>query len=246
MGSGSRLVEVRRSALVAHPAARMFAIIEAAEDYPAFLPWCAGATILERNEQLVSARLQVAWRGVRFSFVTRNPKRAPEWMSIGLQEGPFRRFDGHWHLTPLAEWGCRVEFTLSYEMNSAILGALAGPVFDHAVNTLVDAFLQRADQVAAGLAQIGTPANRADTPPDRTAVDEAGAAPAPGAAGEGPPPARTMSAPAGASGPSPCAGGPGAEPMAPPVAPTPPVRADAPPGSGAGGGIIQDSPESKA
>jgi len=168
MGSGSRAVEVRRSALVAHPAARIFAVIEAAEDYPAFLPWCAGATILQRDEQVVSARIHVAWRGVRFSFVTRNPKRPPEWMSIGLEEGPFRRFEGQWNLAPLAEWGCRVEFVLSYEMNSAILGALAGPVFDHAVNTLVDAFIRRADQVAAGLASISTqvvaPEVRLDAP----------------------------------------------------------------------------------
>ena len=152
----ARTVEVRRSALVAHPAARLFAIIEAAEDYPAFLPWCGGATILERDEQVVAARIQIAWRGVRFSFVTRNPKRPPLWMAIGLEEGPFRRFDGQWNLTPLSEWGCRVEFTLSYEMNSAILSALAGPVFDHAVNTLVDAFIQRADQVAAGRARVST------------------------------------------------------------------------------------------
>lgn len=154
--SGSRAVAVRRQALVAHPADRIFAIIEAAEDYPAFLPWCAGATILQREPELVSARIHIAWRGVRFSFVTRNPKRSPEWMTIGLEEGPFRRFDGRWTLTPLAEWGCRVEFGLVYEMNSAILGALAGRVFEHAVNTLVDAFVERADEVAAGRARIST------------------------------------------------------------------------------------------
>ncbi len=70
-------MEVRRSALVAHPAERLFTLIEAAEDYPAFLPWCSGVTILERSEEMVSARIEVAWRGVRFGFVTRNPKRAP-------------------------------------------------------------------------------------------------------------------------------------------------------------------------
>lgn len=162
-------MEVRRTALVAHPAERLFALIEAAEHYPAFLPWCAGATILERSDEVVIARLQVAWRGVRFSFVTRNPKRAPTWMEIGLQEGPFRRFHGTWNLTPLAEWGCRVEFVMAYEFNAAVLGKLAAPVFDHAVNTLVDAFISRADQLAlsdrdAGTPAGGPPANPPDTP----------------------------------------------------------------------------------
>jgi len=156
MGAAGKSVEVKRSALVAHPAARVFAIIEAAEHYPAFLPWCAGATILERDEQVVAARIAIAWRGVRFAFVTRNPKRAPEWLAVRLAEGPFRRFEGEWKLTPLTDWGCRVDFSFAYEMNSAILGALAGPVFEHAVNTLVDAFIARADQIAAGTARVGT------------------------------------------------------------------------------------------
>jgi ribosome-associated toxin RatA of RatAB toxin-antitoxin module len=168
-------VEVRRSALVAHPAERLFALIEAAEHYPSFLPWCAGATILERSDELVSARLLVAWRGVRFSFVTRNPKRAPTWMEIGLQEGPFRHFHGTWNLTPLADWGCRVEFVLAYEFNAAVLGRLAAPVFDHAVNTLVDAFVSRADQLALAdpprpapppaAASMPEPASPASPPP---------------------------------------------------------------------------------
>jgi len=150
-------MEVRRTALVAHPAERIFALIEAAEDYPAFLPWCAAATILHRDEQVVVARIEVAWRGVRFSFVTRNPKRQPHWMAIGLEEGPFRRFDGQWNLTPLAEWGCRVEFTLVYEFNAALLGTLAGPVFQHVTDTLMDAFVRRADQTAAA-ASMAAPA----------------------------------------------------------------------------------------
>jgi ribosome-associated toxin RatA of RatAB toxin-antitoxin module len=157
-------VEVRRTALVAHPAERLFALIEAAEDYPSFLPWCAGATILERTEEVVSARLQVAWHGVRFSFVTRNPKRAPTWMEIGLQEGPFRHFHGTWNLTPLAEWGCRVEFVLSYEFDSGLLGRLAVPVFDRAVNTLVDAFIGQADRLALAAAPATAAPVRDDRP----------------------------------------------------------------------------------
>ena len=141
-------MELRRSVLVAHPAERLYQVIEAAEQYPAFLPWCASATILHRDDSLVVARIEIAWRGVRFGFVTRNPKRPPHWMAIGLEQGPFRRFEGTWSLTPLAEWGCRVEFWLAYEFNASLLGPLAAPVFDHAANTLVDAFVRRADHLA--------------------------------------------------------------------------------------------------
>ena len=55
----------------------MFDLIEAAEHYPQFLPWCSAATILERTDDVVVARIVISYRGVKFDFVTRNPKRAP-------------------------------------------------------------------------------------------------------------------------------------------------------------------------
>ena len=142
-------MEARRSALVLHSAERMFDLIEAAEDYPAFLPWCASARILHRDDEAVVARIEVDWHGARFGFVTCNPKRRPQWMAIGLEEGPFRRFEGHWQLTPLADWGCRIDFALSYDFANSLVGSLASPVFEHVTNTLVDAFVHRADQMAA-------------------------------------------------------------------------------------------------
>jgi ribosome-associated toxin RatA of RatAB toxin-antitoxin module len=138
---------VRRSALVAHSAERMFDLIEAAEDYPAFLPWCAGATILARDEALVSAEITVDFHGVRFALTTRNPKRRPEHMAVLLERGPFRRFEGEWRLQPLSAEACRIEFALQYEFDHPLVGRLAARVFDRITNTLVDAFVARADQV---------------------------------------------------------------------------------------------------
>lgn len=140
-------MQVRRTALVAHPAERVFALIEAAEQYPQFLPWCRSAQILHRDPDVVVARLQLAWHGLQFGIVTRNPKRAPTWMAIGLEEGPFRHFKGQWQLEPLADWGCRVAFTLDYEFDTQLVGSLAAPLFDKATNTLVDAFVKRADGI---------------------------------------------------------------------------------------------------
>jgi ribosome-associated toxin RatA of RatAB toxin-antitoxin module len=140
-----RGVDVRRLLLVAHPAERMFDLIEGAEHYPAFLPWCAGATILERSEAVVAARLVVAVRGVRFTIATRNRKRRPGWMGLALDDGPFSVFDGEWQLTGLGSDGCKVEFALRYDFDNAALRAIAGPVFERVTSTLVDAFVSRAD-----------------------------------------------------------------------------------------------------
>lgn len=137
-------MRVRRSALVARSAAQMFDLIEAAEDYPRFLPWCAGARILVRDDTLVSADLQCRWRGVSFEMRTRNPKRRPEHMLIHLEHGPFRRFEGEWRLKPLNGEACKVEFDLDYEFDSQFMTTAAGPFFDKAADTMVDAFVTRA------------------------------------------------------------------------------------------------------
>jgi ribosome-associated toxin RatA of RatAB toxin-antitoxin module len=139
-------VDINKSILVPHPAERMFDLIEAAERYPAFLPWCAGATILERDEGVVRAIITIDWRGVRFSLRIRNPKRRPEWMAIHLEDGPFRRFDGEWTLRPLSAAGCRIDFRLGYDFDSAVMRRLARPVFDRITDSLVDAFVARADR----------------------------------------------------------------------------------------------------
>lgn len=135
---------MQRSALLPLPAAAVFDLIEAAEHYPAFLPWCAGARIVERRQEVVSADIDIAWRGLRLSLRTRNPKRRPEHMLIHLERGPFRHFEGEWKLTALAPSACKVEFRLDYDFESALVTRMAGPVFDRISDTLVDAFVQRA------------------------------------------------------------------------------------------------------
>jgi ribosome-associated toxin RatA of RatAB toxin-antitoxin module len=139
-------MEIHKSALVGHPAEHMFDLIEAAEHYPEFLPWCSAATVIERSDEVVVARIAINYHGVKFDFVTRNPKRRPEWMAIDLAQGPFRRFAGDWHLHPLLDAGCKVEFNLRYEFANPVMAKLAGPVFERIANTLVDAFVARAAQ----------------------------------------------------------------------------------------------------
>lgn len=160
--------EIRKTALVGYSAARMFDLIEAAEHYPAFLPWCAAASILARDEQMVSARITIDYHGVRLQFATRNTKQRPEFMSIRLEHGPFRHFEGEWHLRPLAPDACRIEFGLRYEFRRSMTARLAAPVLDRIASTLVDAFVARADSVygANSVAQRG--ANPGDTAQDRS------------------------------------------------------------------------------
>ena len=138
--------EVTRTVIVTHTPAEMFDLIDAVEAYPEFLPWCSGTTVLHRDEATTRATLHINFHGIRQSFTTENTKRAPHEITMKLVDGPFRALDGAWHLTALGGTGCKIEFHLNYEFSSRLLARLVGPVFDHIAGTLVEAFVQRADQ----------------------------------------------------------------------------------------------------
>lgn len=125
----------------------MYALVDAVEDYPRFLPWCGGATVIHRDARVTRATVLINYHGIRQSFTTENAKREPEEMLIRLVEGPFRALDGTWRFAALGERGCKVELKLHYEFSSRILERLVGPVFNRIANTLVDAFARRADEL---------------------------------------------------------------------------------------------------
>ena len=144
------MAHVRKSVIVPHSCATMFALVDAVERYPEFLPWCPRTEVLERTPELTRARIDVDYHGLKTSFSTRNAKRAPHAMTLELVEGPFESLGGEWRFEPLGAEGCRVELALDYTAAGGALKALMAPVFAQIVETLVDRFVERADRMAAG------------------------------------------------------------------------------------------------
>jgi ribosome-associated toxin RatA of RatAB toxin-antitoxin module len=142
------MAHVRKSVIVPHSCATMFALVDAVERYPEFLPWCPRTEVLERTREVTRARIAVDYHGLRTSFTTRNTMRPPHAMALELVEGPFESFRGEWRFEPLGAEGCRVELVVDYTAAGGTLEALMSPVFGHIVETLVDRFVERADQAA--------------------------------------------------------------------------------------------------
>jgi len=140
-------MQVRRSILLPYPAESMFDLIEQAEHYPQFIPWCTSAEILERTDEVVAARISMKVAGLTLALQTRNPKRRPEWLALRMVRGPLRRFEGEWRLTPLNATACRIEFTLNYEFADRLTEKVAGPVFSRMADTMVEAYVKRAEKV---------------------------------------------------------------------------------------------------
>jgi ribosome-associated toxin RatA of RatAB toxin-antitoxin module len=141
---------VEKSVLVGYSAQQMFDLVDTVEAYPQFLPWCDGAEVLHRDAETTRATLHINYHGITQKFTTENTKTPPREMTVRLVEGPFRILDGAWRFTALAEHACRIEFRLRYEFSSRILEMLVGPVFSYIANTMVDAFVTRAEKVYGG------------------------------------------------------------------------------------------------
>ncbi|WP_341891645.1 type II toxin-antitoxin system RatA family toxin [Variovorax sp. YR752] len=144
---------VKKSVLLWYSPHEMYSLVTGIADYPKFLPWCERAEVLEQHDAGMTARLHLAYAGVRHAFTTRNAHVADASVEMGLVDGPFSLLEGLWSFVPLAMPGddeskaCRIEFDLRYAFSSKALEAVVSPVFDRVANTFVDSFVRRAEEV---------------------------------------------------------------------------------------------------
>jgi len=141
---------VHKSVLIWYSPEEMYALVTRVAEYPEFLPWCDHARVVAADETGMTAEIGLSFGGIRQKFTTRNAHIPGRQVAIRLLDGPFSRLDGQWDFSPVGEGdqrACRVELTLNYGFDNALLGKLVGPVFDKIAGSLVDAFVKRAQQV---------------------------------------------------------------------------------------------------
>jgi ribosome-associated toxin RatA of RatAB toxin-antitoxin module len=138
---------VHRSALVPFTPEQMFALVEDFEKYPQFVPWVAGAQLLERSPDAVVARLDMQRSGIRERFTTRNTLQRPSEIRMQLVDGPFRSLDGRWTFHPIANRGTKVDLKIHFDLANPMMNLLVGRTFEKSCAELVDAFVARARAV---------------------------------------------------------------------------------------------------
>lgn len=139
--------EVRRSAIVPHSAQQMYALVDDIEAYPEFLQWCDSAVVDSRSDDLVVATLDLQRGAIKKSFTTRNALVPGESIGLSLVGGPFRHLAGGWRFQQLGDSGCKVSFELDFEFKNRLSDAVFATFFEETCNTLIDAFISRAQSV---------------------------------------------------------------------------------------------------
>ena len=137
---------IHKSAIVLHPAQKMFQLVDSVENYPQFLPWCGSTQIIERDNNKTIASIEINYKGIRQTFTTENTKKQNQEMIIKLIDGPFKSLSGEWMFKNLDKDSCQIELKLEYEFSNVILEKLISPVFNMIANTFIDEFIKEANR----------------------------------------------------------------------------------------------------
>ena len=137
--------------IVPFSARQMFDLVADIERYPEFLPMCTGLRVISRKptrqgEELV-ARMSVGYKAIRESFTTR-VTLVPDDMRVDVAylDGPFSHLENRWRFVDLTQ-GSEIDFYITYQFRSAMLGMVVGAVFDQAFRKFAEAFETRAGHV---------------------------------------------------------------------------------------------------
>ncbi len=147
----------RTTRIVSHPSTRMFDLVADVEKYPGFLPLCQGLTVRRRStlpdgREVLVADMKVGFKAIRESFTSRvTLDRASNVIVAEYIDGPFRSLENRWTFRDRppgdGSTGCSVEFFITYEFKSRMLGLLMGSMFESTFSRFAEAFEERADKV---------------------------------------------------------------------------------------------------
>ena len=138
--------DINKSIVVPYSPAQMYALVNAIEDYPQFLPFCESSEVHSRTDDEVKASLVLSGFGVHKSFTTLNRLQHNKMIEIILLDGPFKHLEGFWRFDATSKTQSRVSLDLEFE-TSGMFSFAFGPVFHQMANSLVDAFDKRAQDV---------------------------------------------------------------------------------------------------
>lgn len=137
---------------VSHTADQMLNLVASVDQYPEFLPWCAGVHIKSKktigHKETMTADLSVAFKLFRETFTSRaNTDRAQRRIDIDYLDGPFRHLTNRWIFEQNEDGTCVIDFFIDFEFRSRALQMLASIVFHEAARRMVNAFVDRANAV---------------------------------------------------------------------------------------------------
>ncbi len=147
--------------LLPYSSGQLYDLVIDIERYPEFLPWCLGARVRTRQEDLIVADLIIGFKMFRERFTSRVvPNAVEQRIDVTYAEGPFKYLENHWVFEE-HPGGCEIDFYVDFEFRSKLLQRVIEGLFHEAVRRMVAAFETRAgDLYGAPSAAAALPRGR--------------------------------------------------------------------------------------
>ena len=141
------MTRISKKADVKYSANQMYALVNDIEAYPDFLPWCTDASITSRNNDTLIAVVSISISRIKKIFITQNTMRQGSSISMKLIKGPFKKLNGEWKFQNNPESGSIVSLKMEFEFKNKLLKYAFGSAFRVIMDSLVDAFIERANVI---------------------------------------------------------------------------------------------------
>ncbi len=141
------MTEIIKTTVVPYTPEEMYVLVNDIESYPTFLPWCTAAKILSQQEERLTATLSLALGKIKQSFTTENIMQDGAQIEMRLIEGPFKHLNGYWKFNLEDEESCQIQLHMHFEFKNKIIKHTLGKAFYKVMDSLVESFVQRAQQI---------------------------------------------------------------------------------------------------
>ena len=140
------------SKTVSYTKDQMFDLVADIDSYNEFLPWCNNSKIIntniEGNKKIVIADLEIGYDQFVYTYRSEvklhNDKSE---INVRNLDGPFKYLENNWKFKAVNEFECEIQFKIDFELNVTLFDILMKKFFDLAFQKMVDAFINRANEI---------------------------------------------------------------------------------------------------
>ena len=131
---------------------QMFDLVADIDNYKEFLPWCNNSKVIKRETiddvEVLIADLEIGYDQFVYTYRSEvklsNDKSSIKVINL---DGPFKYLKNNWKFKEMSNNNCEVQFDIDFELNVSLLDLLMRKFFDLAFQKMVEAFINRAEEV---------------------------------------------------------------------------------------------------
>jgi len=141
------VTRINKKAVVKFSANQMYKLVNDIEAYPSFLPWCTDANIINDSKDSLTASVSISIGRIKKIFTTLNTMQQDISIDMKLIKGPFKKLNGSWEFENNNNGGSTVSLVMEFEFKNKLLKYTLGGAFKKITDSLVDAFISRANDI---------------------------------------------------------------------------------------------------